>query len=97
MERASAIGVTRKELTVGEQSKRLDEPAEVIEAGLCASCRHAERISGARSVFWLCGRSRSDPSFPRYPGLPVLRCRGYTMKLGTGTSEGKSDGEGTRS
>jgi len=28
-------------------------------------------------VFSLCERSRSDPSFPRYPRLPVMSCRGY--------------------
>lgn len=25
----------------------------------------------------MCERSRADPSFPRYPNLPVLACRGY--------------------
>jgi len=30
-----------------------------------------------RSVFWLCGRSRTEPEFPRYPRLPVLECAGF--------------------
>ncbi len=46
--------------------------------GLCATCRYSRRIvSGKGSTFLLCERSRTDASFPRYPGLPVLHCRGY--------------------
>jgi hypothetical protein len=49
-------------------------PAE----GLCAVCRHQQIVRNTRgSVFSLCRRSRDDPSFPRYPRLPVLECRGY--------------------
>lgn len=48
-----------------------------VEAGLCLECRHGRRIRGARSIFWLCERSRIDPRFPRYPRLPVRRCAGY--------------------
>jgi hypothetical protein len=46
--------------------------------GLCASCRHHREVRNTRgSVFHLCERSRSDSSYPRYPRLPVLSCRGY--------------------
>jgi hypothetical protein len=46
--------------------------------GLCGSCRHARAItSGRGSVFSLCQLSSIDPTFPRYPRLPVVRCRGY--------------------
>ncbi len=45
--------------------------------GLCATCRHARVIGGARSLFWLCRRSESDPSYPRYPRLPVAACAGH--------------------
>ena len=46
--------------------------------GLCGTCRHARMItSGRGSVFSLCRLSAVDPSFARYPALPVLRCRGY--------------------
>jgi hypothetical protein len=51
----------------------------VADPGLCASCRHAAVVRGARSVFWMCRLSATDPSFPRYPRLPVLRCRGYVQ------------------
>ena len=31
------------------------------------------------SVFSLCRRSRDDPTYPRYPRLPVLACRGHEV------------------
>jgi hypothetical protein len=47
-------------------------------AGLCASCVHARIVTSSReSVFFLCQLSATDPRFPRYPVLPVLRCSGY--------------------
>jgi len=47
-------------------------------AGLCDSCAHQRIVKNTRgSVFSLCERSRTDASFPRYPRLPVKRCRGY--------------------
>jgi hypothetical protein len=52
--------------------------------GLCGACRHARIIASKRgSRFWLCERSRTDPRFPRYPGLPVLRCAGFEAGEGT--------------
>ena len=46
--------------------------------GLCGHCLHARVILNRRgSVFFLCGRSRTDPGFPRYPRLPVLACPGH--------------------
>ena len=45
--------------------------------GLCPGCRHARAVLTPRSRFWLCERSRNDASFPRYPRLPVLECRGF--------------------
>lgn len=46
--------------------------------GLCAACAHARVVESRRgSHFWFCRRSRSDPTFPRYPALPVLSCRGF--------------------
>ena len=46
--------------------------------GLCGVCRHSRLITPARgSVFRLCERSATDPAYPRYPALPVLRCAGF--------------------
>jgi hypothetical protein len=47
-------------------------------AGLCNLCRHQQVVPNTRgSVFSLCRRSKTDPSFPRYPRLPVVECRGF--------------------
>lgn len=45
--------------------------------GLCRACRHAQQVRTPRSEFWLCGLSRSDPRFARYPRLPVVACEGF--------------------
>ena len=49
-----------------------------VGVGLCATCHFRQTVAGARSVFYLCGRSVTDPRFPRYPRLPVIKCEGYT-------------------
>jgi hypothetical protein len=28
-------------------------------------------------VFWRCERSLTEPAYPRYPALPMLRCTGF--------------------
>lgn len=46
--------------------------------GLCAACAHVRVVrSGKGSTFYMCELSRVDPAFPKYPRLPVLRCRGF--------------------
>jgi REP element-mobilizing transposase RayT len=48
------------------------------DVGLCFDCRHSCVVSSGRgSRFWLCELSKFDLGFPKYPGLPVLQCRGY--------------------
>jgi hypothetical protein len=50
-------------------------------AGLCADCLNARRIESAHgSVFMLCELSLTDPTFAKYPPLPVLTCDGYKKK-----------------
>jgi len=52
--------------------------AERAYAGLCTDCTHGRRIQSDRgSLFYLCELSASDPSYPRYPRLPVIHCGGY--------------------
>ena len=47
-------------------------------AGLCDTCRHRKENRNDRgSVFLYCRRSESDPRYPKYPPLPVLRCDGH--------------------
>ena len=50
----------------------------MASSGLCETCIHRKEIRNDRgSVFILCGRGLTDPSFPKYPRLPVLQCRGF--------------------
>ena len=52
-----------------------------MQRGLCDSCRHQKLVENTRgSVFSLCERSKTDPSFPKYPRLPVKECRGYEKR-----------------
>jgi hypothetical protein len=46
--------------------------------GLCATCRFAEIVNSSRgSTFYRCTLAATNPSFPRYPALPVRLCAGY--------------------
>jgi hypothetical protein len=52
-------------------------------AGLCETCRHSRRIEARRgAVYRLCERSATDPAYPRYPTLPVMRCPGFEPDIG---------------
>jgi hypothetical protein len=56
-------------------------PDAKAHLGLCADCLHARLIeSNKGSQFLLCQLSQSDPSFPKYPRLPILACPGYSQK-----------------
>jgi hypothetical protein len=61
-------------------------------AGLCDRCVYQRIVRNTRgSVFSLCERSRTEPeSFPRYPRLPVLECRGFEERA---TESGRTDSE----
>ena len=49
-------------------------------AGLCGQCAWSREVETRRgSVFRLCVRHRTDPTFFKYPSLPVLRCRGFEV------------------
>ncbi|HUF77589.1 MAG TPA: hypothetical protein VMR44_01600, partial [Thermoanaerobaculia bacterium] len=54
-------------------------------AGLCATCRHAAVLASRSSAYLRCGMAELDPSFPRYPRLPVVACRGYERVEESGT------------
>jgi len=56
-----------------------DEPGRI---GLCFDCIHARKMQSDRgSTFYRCKLSDTDPNFPKYPRLPVIRCNGYTEKF----------------
>jgi len=48
-----------------------------MDPGLCGHCVHCQTIDGARTQFYLCRLSATDPRFPRYPPIPVLACSGH--------------------
>jgi len=57
--------------------------ADTSHTGLCSNCeyaRHVEAKEGA--AYFLCERSLTDLTFPKYPRLPVLRCSGYVKFQG---------------
>ena len=56
--------------------------------GLCRDCRHARQVPAARATYWLCRRSATDPSFPRYPRLPLRSCRGFAWPEPGAESDG---------
>lgn len=49
-------------------------------AGLCDTCAHQRLVPTARTAFSLCRLSTTDPRFPRYPAIPVIRCAGYRAR-----------------
>jgi hypothetical protein len=52
------------------------------EVGQCKACEYGREITSShRSTFWRCDRSLTDPSFLKYPRLPVLNCRGYEPRV----------------
>ncbi|WP_320669885.1 hypothetical protein [Patulibacter defluvii] len=51
--------------------------------GLCDRCLHQRLIRNTRgSTFSLCGRSKTDDRFPRYPRMPVQACPGFEAGRG---------------
>ena len=61
---------------------------DLLEAtiGLCATCEFRRTVKAARSTFYMCERSFTDPRFPKYPPIPVIRCAGYQSKADTDRS-----------
>jgi len=58
-----------------------------MSSSLCETCqRMREVISAKGSRFLLCELALTDNAFPKYPGQPVLRCRGY-LKEDAGQNE----------
>jgi hypothetical protein len=52
---------------------------------LCETCNFCREVVTAKgSRFLLCRLSQSNPSFPKYPPQPVVRCSGHERKLEVG-------------
>ena len=57
--------------------------AKPLRIGLCSDCLYMRQIESARgSIFYQCGRSASNPNFPKYPRVPVIQCPGHEPKAG---------------
>jgi hypothetical protein len=64
-----------------------------VPIGLCATCAHQRVVRTTRgSAFSLCERSRSDPAYPRYPRLPVVRCAGWERPEAGAPGPGRGEG-----
>jgi hypothetical protein len=60
------------------QCLRKEIEKRLAQAGQCAACDHAQRLRArGGSVIYLCGLSKTDNRFEKYPRLPVSGCRGY--------------------
>jgi len=51
--------------------------ARLSSIGLCENCRHVRLVPGRQSTFVLCTRALTDPSYAKYPVLPVVTCPGF--------------------
>ena len=48
--------------------------------GLCSVCRFVKKQDTKRgAVFYRCGRADQDPSFMKYPPIPIGQCRGFEL------------------
>lgn len=65
--------------------------APELQAGLCPSCAHVRVVTSARSRFLLCGLSREDARFAKYPPQPVLACPGWRRYPGTPGEPGEAE------
>src|SRR5689334_10226244 len=56
---------------------------DISHVGLCSNCEYARSVDAKEStVYFLCQRSLTDRSFPKYPRLPVLQCLGHVELKG---------------
>ena len=63
-----------------------------MNTSLCETCEHMREVLTAKgSRFLLCELALTQPEFPKYPGQPVLSCRGY-LKKDVGQNERPTEG-----
>lgn len=66
----------RRPPTAAERQELARDPS-IPAGGLCVDCLHLRLLRTGRSRFVRCLLADTDPSYPRYPALPVRECRGY--------------------
>ena len=84
-------GEIGKDETGKDKTGKDETGKDQTRGGLCDDCRWVREVLTRRSRFLLCERSQFDPDYPRYPGLPVLQCRGYEERTGNRAEAGRSD------
>ena len=52
------------------------DPRRRVPIGLCDRCMHQRIVPTSRSIFTMC----EAEGMPRYPGVPVMRCRAFTPR-----------------
>ena len=53
-----------------------------FKAGPCSECVYAGLVHSARgSVYCQCERSLTDDTFPKYPNLSLIVCKGYRSNV----------------
>ena len=62
------------------------------DLGLCGGCSWGRQVTTARgSRFLRCGRSDADPTYARYPALPVRHCFGFDEQKDSANSQPASE------
>ena len=57
------------------------DPGAAERFGLCAGCRWGRFFrSGRDATYVSCERSRTEPEYPRFPAIPVVRCPGFVIR-----------------
>lgn len=52
-----------------------------LRIGGCLDCAHSKTLkTKSGSAIFLCGRAETEPSYARYPALPLLDCPGLTPR-----------------
>jgi len=52
------------------------DPRRRVPLGLCDRCVHQRIVPTSRSIFTMC----EGEGMPRYPAVPVMRCRMFTLR-----------------
>jgi len=66
-----------------------DRTEDRARVGLCVGCANVHVVENRRgSRFYRCRLADVDPTFLRYPPLPVISCRGFTPNSAASPPEG---------
>jgi hypothetical protein len=61
--------------------RQMENCTTTMTNSLCETCQQMREIISAKGArFLLCGLSRSDPRFPKYPPQPLVQCAGYCAR-----------------